>query len=130
MPREEYQLKEEIRSLRRKMKYLEKELKNPAGIKEGALTDREKMVLHFCCSMTIAKMTDVTNHKAVIEKMVEDIRMNRCRSLSEEDVVELLDEVNEEMVAGRNMFKFLIDETIPDVKGDQLPHTHRWEDLK
>ena len=94
------------------------------------LSDREKLVLHFCCSMTIAKMTGVANHKAIIEKMVENIRINRCRSLSEEDVVELLDEVNEEMVAGRNMFKFLIDETIPDVKGDQLPHTHRWEDLK
>ena len=76
------------------------------------LSDREKMVLHFCCSMTIAKLTGLPNHKEIVEKMVQDIRKNRCRSLSEENVVELLDEVNEEMSGGRNMFKYLIDETI------------------
>ena len=76
------------------------------------LSDREKMVLHFCCSMTIAKITGLPNHKEVVEKMVQDIRKNRCRSLSEENVVELLDEVNEEMSGGRNMFKYLIDETV------------------
>jgi len=76
------------------------------------LSDREKMVLHFCCSMTIAKLTGLPNHKEIVEKMVEDIRKNRCRSLSEEDVVKLLDEVNEEMAGGRNMFKYLIDETV------------------
>ena len=76
------------------------------------LSDREKMVLHFCCSMTIAKITGLPNHKEIVEKMVQDIRKNRCRSLSEENVVELLDEVNEEMTGGRNMFKYLIDETI------------------
>ena len=76
------------------------------------LSDREKMVLHFCCSMTIAKLTGLPNHKVVVEKMVQDIRKNRCRSLSAENVVELLDEVNEEMTGGRNMFKYLIDETV------------------
>ena len=76
------------------------------------LSDREKMILHFCCSMTIAKLTGLPNHKVVVEKMVQDIRKNRCRSLSEENVVELLDEVNEEMTGGRNMFKYLIDETV------------------
>ena len=76
------------------------------------LSDREKMVLHFCCSMTIAKITGLPNHKEIVEKMVQDIRKNRCRSLSEENVVDLLNEVNEEMTGGRNMFKYLIDETI------------------
>jgi len=76
------------------------------------LSDREKMVLHFCCSMTIAKITGLPNHKEVVEKMVQDIRKNRCRSLSTKNVVELLDEVNEEMEGGRNMFKYLVDETI------------------
>ena len=76
------------------------------------LTDREKMVLHFCCSMTIAKMTGLPHHKQVIETMVEEIRQNRCRSLSEEDVANLLEEVNEEMLGGKNMFKYLIDETV------------------
>ena len=83
------------------------------------LTDREKMVLHFCCSMTIAKITGLPNHKYLIEQMVQDIRKNRCRSLSEEDVIKLLDEVSEEMVGGRHMFKYLVDETIKQT-GDQF----------
>jgi len=80
--------------------------------------------------MTIAKMTGATDKKEIIEHVIQDVRKNRCRSLSEENVVELLGEVEEEMVGGRNMFKFLIDETIADVKGDQLPNTHRWDDLR
>ena len=94
------------------------------------LSDREKMVLHFCCTMTIARMTGVQDKKDIVENVIQNVRKNRCRSLSEEDVIGLLEEIEEEMVGGRNMFKFLIDETIADVKKDQLPHTHRWDDLR
>ena len=91
------------------------------------LSDREKMVLHFCCTVTIAKMTGVAGKNELMEKMITDIRKNRCRSLSEEDVEKLLDEVNEEMVGGRNMFKFLMEETISDT----YPRNEdKWEDLK
>ena len=75
------------------------------------LSDRERLVLHFCCSLTIAKITGLPNHKYIVQQMVEDIRKNRCRSLSEEDTVVLLDEVSDEMVGGREMFKYLIDKT-------------------
>ena len=91
------------------------------------LSDREKMVLHFCCSMTIAKLTGLPNHKVIIEKMVEDIRKNRCRSLSDEDVISLLDEVNEEMVGGRHMFKHLIDEKEWMMTG---AHKNNWKDMR
>jgi len=90
------------------------------------LSDREKMVLHFCCSITIAKMTGIANKDKLIGKLIEDIRKNRCRSLSEEDVTSLLDEVSEEMVGGRNMFKFLVDETIANAGKE----SDKWEDLK
>ena len=91
------------------------------------LNDREKMVLHFCCFMTIAKMTGMENKDQLIEKMIKDIRKNRCRSLSEEDVASLLDEVAEEMTGGRNMFKYLIDETIADVHPRKET---KWDDLR
>ena len=94
------------------------------------LSDREKMVLHFCCSITIAKMTGLANKDKLIGKLIEDIRKNRCRSLSEHDVTNLLDEVAEEMTGGRNMFKFLVEETIADA-GDLSSTTNsKWEDLK
>ena len=44
--------------------------------------------------------------------MVTDVRNERCRSLSEKDIETLLDEINQEMIGGRNMFNYLIDETL------------------
>ena len=94
------------------------------------LSDREKLILHFCCSMTIAKMTGVANHKAIIEKMVEDIRNNRCRSLSTEDVVDLLDEVNEEMVSGKIMLQHLTDEMKWSMTGERPNKNTNWRDMR
>ena len=76
------------------------------------LTDREKLILHFCCSMTIAKMTGMPNYKDILHTMVEDIRKNRCRSLNDDDIAVLLEEVNEEMVHGRIMFQHLMGDPI------------------
>ena len=74
------------------------------------LNDRERMVLHFCCTTTIAKITGVTHRNVIVEKMIEDIRKNRCRSLSDGEIASLLEDINEEMFAGSNMFRYLIDE--------------------
>ena len=76
------------------------------------LTDREKLILHFCCMITIAKMTGMPNYKETLETMVKDIRKNRCRSLSNKDIAVLLEEVNEEMVRGKIMFQHLMGDTI------------------
>ena len=74
------------------------------------LSDRERMVLHFCCTTTIAKMTGISHRDVIVEKMIEDIRKNRCRSLSDGEIASLLDEINEEMVGGGQMFRYLIAE--------------------
>ena len=53
------------------------------------LSDREKMILHFCCSMiTIAKMSGVEHRDRLIGKMIGDVRRERCRSLAPEDIEE------------------------------------------
>ena len=74
------------------------------------LTDREKMVLHFCCTITISKLTGIPHRDAVVENIIEDIRKNRCRSLSDGEIASLLEDINEEMFAGSNMFRYLIGE--------------------
>ena len=74
------------------------------------LNDRERMLLHFCCTTTIAKITGIPHRNVIVENMIEDIRKNRCRSLSDGEIVSLLEDINEEMLAGRNMFSYLIDE--------------------
>ena len=109
--REEYYLKEEIRHQKRQLEDLQKELKNSTRIKEGELTDREKMVLHFCCMVTIARITGTEHPDELTTKLIEDVRRERCRSIAPENVAELVEEINEEMLAGRFMFKHLTDET-------------------
>jgi len=81
------------------------------------LNDREKMVLHFCCTITIAKLTGISHRDVIVEKMIEDIRKNRCRSLSDGEIASLLEDINEEMFAGSNMFRYLIGE-----KQDESKH--------
>jgi len=49
--------------------------------------------------------------------MIEDIRKNRCRSLSDGEIASLLEDINEEMLGGRQMFSYLIDE-----KQDESKH--------
>ena len=81
------------------------------------LNDREKMILHFCCTTTIAKITGIPHRNVIVEKMIEDIRKNRCRSLSDGEIASLLEDINEEMLGGRQMFSYLIDE-----KQDESKH--------
>ena len=94
------------------------------------LTDREKMILHFVCMITIAKMTNMPNYKQVLETMVKDIRKNRCRSLSNNDVAELLEEVNEEMVCGRIMFQHLMGDTMWSMTGERPNKNTDWRDMR
>ncbi len=75
------------------------------------LNDREKMVLHFCCTVTIAKLTGIPHRDVIIEQIIESIRKNRCRSLSDGEISNLLEDINEEMVSGGQMFGYLIDES-------------------
>ena len=69
------------------------------------------MVLHFCCTITISKLTGIPHRDVVVENIIEDIRKNRCRSLSNGEIASLLEDINEEMFAGsRQMFRYLLDE--------------------
>ena len=75
------------------------------------------MILHFCCTTTIAKVTDIPHQDVIVENMVEDIRKNRCHSLSDGDIASILEDISEEMFAGSNMFRYLLDE-----KQDESKH--------
>ena len=94
------------------------------------LSDREKMVLHFSCMITIARLTGVNRPDKLIEKMIEEVRKNRCRSIAPEDMEDLLEEINEEMAGGKIMFKELMSDTVWSMTGER-PDKHRgWDDMK
>jgi len=76
------------------------------------LNDREKWLIHYCCMATIAKITGLPDAKEVVTHILQDVRKNRCRSLTDEDVISLLEDTNEEMVSGKNLFNYLIDEIV------------------
>ena len=95
------------------------------------LSDREKMVLHFCCTITIAKLTGIPHRDVIVEDMVEDIRKNRCRSLTDGQIADLLEEINQEMIGGKNMFADMIDERHPDLTDEEIwSRTGEWPKKK
>ena len=94
------------------------------------LSDREKLVLHFCCMITIAKLTGIKHRNHLISKMIEDVRRSRCRSLAPEDVVDILEEVNEEMISGKVMFQHLMEDTRWSMTGECPNKNTNWRDMR
>ena len=94
------------------------------------LSDREKLVLHACCTITIAKITGVKNRDQITSRMIENVRRNRCRSIAPEDVEDLLEEINEEMMAGRIMFQHLIEDTVWSMTGERPNRNTNWKDMR
>jgi len=99
------------------------------------LSDREKLILHFCCMMTTAKLSGMEHRDRLMEKMINDVIRNRCRSLAPEDVEAILEEVNEEMISGKVMFQHLMEDTKWSMTGKRpntntKPKIFRWEDMR
>ena len=94
------------------------------------LSDREKLILHFVSMITIAKMTNVHNHKQVLETMIEDVRKNRCRSIAPEDVVDIVEEINEELLAGKIMFEQRIGDLKWSLTGERPNKNTNWRDMR
>jgi hypothetical protein len=94
------------------------------------LSDREKLILHFCCMTTIARLTGVEHRNHLMIKMIEDVRKHRCRSITLEDVHDLLEEVNEEMVSGKIMFQHLTDDVRWSMTGERPNKNTNWRDMR
>ena len=54
-------------------------------------------------------MAEMPDRDHMVVHMMEMIRSERCRSLTDENVDKLLGEVNEEMLGGKNMLKYLME---------------------
>ena len=85
---------------------------------------------NFCCMVTIAKITGMPNYKDLLETMIEEIRRNRCRSLSDHEISDLLNDVNDEMIAGHYMFRYLIEETTWSMTGEHPNKNNNWSDMR
>ena len=94
------------------------------------LSDREKLILHFCCMVTIARLSGTKHCNHLMSKMIEDVRRSRCRSLAPEDVEDILEEVNEEMVSGKLMFQHLMEDTVWSMTGERPNKNTNWRDMR
>ena len=94
------------------------------------LSDREKLILHFCCMMTTAKLSGMEHRDRLMEKMINDVIRNRCRSLAPEDVEAILGEVNEEMISGKVMFQHLMEDTKWSMTGERPNKNTDWRDMR
>ena len=94
------------------------------------LSDREKLILHFIAMLTIAKITGTHNRDQIIGKMIEDVRRERCRSIAPEDVEHILEEINEEMLAGKIIFQQMIGDLQWMKTGERLNKNTNWKDMR
>ena len=94
------------------------------------LSDREKLILRFCCMVTTAKLSGMEHCDRLMEKMINDVIRNRCRSLATEDVEAILGEVNEEMISGKVMFQHLIEDTKWSMTGERPNKNTNWRDMR
>ena len=94
------------------------------------LSDREKLILHFCCMVTTAKLSGMEHSDRLMEKMINDVIRNRCRSLAPEDVEAILEEVNEEMISGKVMFQHLMEDIKWSITGERPNKNTNWRDMR
>ena len=94
------------------------------------LSDKEKFILHFVAMMSIARMTGVHKRDQIIGKMIEDVRRERCRSIAPEDVEHILEEINEEMLAGKIIFRQIIDDLQWMKTGERPNKNTNWKDMR
>ena len=94
------------------------------------LSDREKLILHFCCSITIARLSGIAHPNHLIAKMIEDVRRSRCRSIAPEDMEDLLEEINEEMLAGKILYEQLAGDLKWSMTGERPNKNTNWRDMR
>ena len=94
------------------------------------LSDREKFILHLVSMMTITKLSGTEHSEQLICQMMEDVRCNRWRSIAPEDIGDIIEEVNEEMLAGGIMFKELLADAAWSMTGERPNKNTDWSDMK
>ena len=69
-----------------------------------ALSDREKFIMHMVTVMTLASLGDPIDIK-IVQK---EIRNNRTRKLTDEEVYQIWEDMKEEVLNGRSVYEEMI----------------------
>ena len=89
------------------------------------LSDKEKFILHFVAFISSQDLSD-----PVMAKMMQKVTVSRCRSIAPEDVMDIVDEINEELLAG----KIMLEQHVRDLKwsmtGERPNKNTNWRDMR
>ena len=69
-----------------------------------ALNDREKFIMHMTTVMTLSTMGDPID----IRLLQKEMRKNRCRKLTDEEVNEFWEDMKEEVLNGRAVYEEMV----------------------
>ena len=69
-----------------------------------ALNDREKFIMHMITVMTLSSIGDPID----IRLVQTEIRKNRCRKLTDEDVSQIWEDMKEEVLNGRAVYEEMV----------------------
>ena len=69
-----------------------------------SLNERERFIMHMITVMTLSSMGDPIDVRLV----QTEIRKNRCRKLTDEEVREIWDDMKEEVLNGRAVYEEMI----------------------
>ena len=89
------------------------------------LTDREKLILHFVAFISSSDIDD-----PVMAKMMQKVTASRCRSIAPEDVMDIVDEINEELLAGKIMFEQHVRDLKWSRTGERPNKNTNWKDMR
>ena len=68
------------------------------------LSDRERFIMHMATVMTLSTMGDPID----IRLLQKEMRKNRCRKLTDEEVNELWEDMKEEVLNGRAVYEEMV----------------------
>ena len=69
-----------------------------------SLNERERLLMHLITVMTLSSMGDPVD----ITLVQKEIRLNRCRKLTDEDVSHIWEDMKEEILNGRAVYEEMI----------------------
>ena len=69
-----------------------------------SLNERERLIMHLITVMTLSSMGDPID----ISLVQKEVRLNRCRKLTDKDVAEIWEDMKEEILNGRAVYEEMI----------------------
>ena len=68
------------------------------------LSERERLIMHMITVMTLSSIGDPVD----ISLVQKEVRLNRCRKLTDKDVAEIWEDMKEEILNGRAVYEEMI----------------------